>query len=116
MDGKIRHVHNNSQATRIEALQMGANMLQYVLWGKSNTLNHESRAEKHYYNSCSCNWIIINLQLKTIIGYMLISLVIALIGNRLCNLKIPSIKGKKLLMAYGGCHITDIIYILFWCI
>ena len=27
-------VHNNSQATRIEALQMGANMLQYVFMGK----------------------------------------------------------------------------------
>ena len=27
-------VHNNSQATRLEALQMGANMLQYVFMGK----------------------------------------------------------------------------------
>ena len=53
-------VHNNSQATRIEALQMGAQHATIRVYGeKVIPLNHESRSEKHYYNSCSCNWIIL---------------------------------------------------------
>ena len=53
-------------------------------------------------------------QLKTIIGYVLISLVIALIGRPIMQLlKIPSIKGKKLPNGFMAAVTLLILFIFF---